>query len=346
MSGEFRTAKEMSEIPIEGKTIEIKADPWLTVKIDGKEIFVGSVNVEWDGRTGEPPRPRVTLGISPRTLKFVKESEEGFPLAVLKVDNAPAIVAPTPSSSPERDNYLGYRNEFGIELPELGLRVKSNPAQFAELVARTQIEHGLAVVIDPAGPGERFAALVVERLGGRVRKMTEEVFVEMFNPDHLAEYLAGRAARRAYIREHEGRLARLGKDTTFVRYSEIEPRFELPGELPPIYAKGSRLVISEEGEMTLEYKQPFEHEELSGGLPGPMESDNEKAPEERSESQKQISELANFIMAEMPGEPSRDESAVECAIRLLKGGLKAETRPGHEDLSRPIDQDISDFKES
>ena len=33
---------------------------------------------------------------------------------------------------------------------------------------------------------------------------------------------------------------------------------------------------------------------------------------------KQISQLANFIMAEIPGEPSQDEGAVDCAIRIMK----------------------------
>lgn len=32
----------------------------------------------------------------------------------------------------------------------------------------------------------------------------------------------------------------------------------------------------------------------------------------------QIDELANFIMAKIDGEPSRNEGAVECAIRIMK----------------------------
>lgn len=32
----------------------------------------------------------------------------------------------------------------------------------------------------------------------------------------------------------------------------------------------------------------------------------------------QLDLLANFIMAEVPGEPSRDEGAGDCAIRLIK----------------------------
>ena len=37
-----------------------------------------------------------------------------------------------------------------------------------------------------------------------------------------------------------------------------------------------------------------------------------------STSKEQINELANFIMAEIEGEPSQDEGAVECAIRIMK----------------------------
>jgi hypothetical protein len=32
----------------------------------------------------------------------------------------------------------------------------------------------------------------------------------------------------------------------------------------------------------------------------------------------QIERLANFIMFDVPGEPSEDEGAVECAIRIIK----------------------------
>lgn len=34
----------------------------------------------------------------------------------------------------------------------------------------------------------------------------------------------------------------------------------------------------------------------------------------------QIDELAKFIMAEIPGEPSKNEGAVDTAIRLLRAG--------------------------
>ena len=32
----------------------------------------------------------------------------------------------------------------------------------------------------------------------------------------------------------------------------------------------------------------------------------------------QVQRLANFIMENIPGEPSQDEGAVDCAIRLLR----------------------------
>lgn len=42
--------------------------------------------------------------------------------------------------------------------------------------------------------------------------------------------------------------------------------------------------------------------------------------------QDQIDELARFIIEHVPGEPSRSEGAVECAIRIIKElqGAKAE----------------------
>lgn len=43
--------------------------------------------------------------------------------------------------------------------------------------------------------------------------------------------------------------------------------------------------------------------------------------EERGErALAQVDKLANFIMAEIPGEPSKSEGAVDCAIRLLRQG--------------------------
>ena len=52
---------------------------------------------------------------------------------------------------------------------------------------------------------------------------------------------------------------------------------------------------------------------------------------------KQIEELANFIMAEVNGEPSRDEGAVECAIRIIKE-LIAEVRRLEEELKNALEQ--------
>lgn len=37
----------------------------------------------------------------------------------------------------------------------------------------------------------------------------------------------------------------------------------------------------------------------------------------KDELQSQINDLANFIMREIEGEPSRSEGAVECAIRIM-----------------------------
>lgn len=44
--------------------------------------------------------------------------------------------------------------------------------------------------------------------------------------------------------------------------------------------------------------------------------------EEGKRALKQISKLANFIMAEVKGEPARSESAVDCAIRIIREKLK------------------------
>jgi hypothetical protein len=35
-------------------------------------------------------------------------------------------------------------------------------------------------------------------------------------------------------------------------------------------------------------------------------------------AEQQIERLAKFIMAEVPGEPSQSEGAVDCAIRLIR----------------------------
>lgn len=38
--------------------------------------------------------------------------------------------------------------------------------------------------------------------------------------------------------------------------------------------------------------------------------------------QQQIDRLARFIMAKIPGEPSRSEGAVDCAIRIMTETLE------------------------
>lgn len=43
---------------------------------------------------------------------------------------------------------------------------------------------------------------------------------------------------------------------------------------------------------------------------------------EREPHEAQIERLAQFIMAEVPGEPSISEGAVDCAIRLLGDGVR------------------------
>lgn len=48
------------------------------------------------------------------------------------------------------------------------------------------------------------------------------------------------------------------------------------------------------------------------------EHDWDMSHESTSKVGQQIDDLARFIMAEIPGEPSRDEGAVECAIRIMK----------------------------
>lgn len=48
---------------------------------------------------------------------------------------------------------------------------------------------------------------------------------------------------------------------------------------------------------------------------------------------KQLEELANVIMFEIPGEPSRSEGAIDCAIRLLRAAYATEPvspSTGHE----------------
>ena len=45
--------------------------------------------------------------------------------------------------------------------------------------------------------------------------------------------------------------------------------------------------------------------------------------EEGKRALKQISKLANFIMAEVKGEPARSESVVDCAIRIIRESMGA-----------------------
>lgn len=46
----------------------------------------------------------------------------------------------------------------------------------------------------------------------------------------------------------------------------------------------------------------------------------------------QINRLANFIMAEVPGEPSQSDGAVDTAIRWMRSALKAHLSPGTADI--------------
>jgi len=39
----------------------------------------------------------------------------------------------------------------------------------------------------------------------------------------------------------------------------------------------------------------------------------------------QIDQLANFIMEEVPGEPSRSDGAVDCAIRIIREMMRRES---------------------
>lgn len=49
-----------------------------------------------------------------------------------------------------------------------------------------------------------------------------------------------------------------------------------------------------------------------------MTSISDESIEGMAGSQKEIAILARYIMDEIPGEPSRNEGAGECAVRLLK----------------------------
>ncbi len=52
-------------------------------------------------------------------------------------------------------------------------------------------------------------------------------------------------------------------------------------------------------------------------------------------SQQQIDKLANFIMAEIPGEPSASEGAVDTAIRWMRDQVSAVDRALNE-LGVPV----------
>jgi len=54
-----------------------------------------------------------------------------------------------------------------------------------------------------------------------------------------------------------------------------------------------------------------------------------EAQAEAKRLDEQITQLANFIIDEVPGEPSRDEGAVDCAIRWMRSRL-AEPEPEKE----------------
>ena len=42
--------------------------------------------------------------------------------------------------------------------------------------------------------------------------------------------------------------------------------------------------------------------------------------------EKQINRLANFILNEVPGEPSKNEGVVDCAIRIIRNYMKREAQ--------------------
>ena len=56
----------------------------------------------------------------------------------------------------------------------------------------------------------------------------------------------------------------------------------------------------------------------------------------------QIKRLADFIMAEIPGEPSQDEGAVDCAIRLLREHAK---EPEDFDRHAAVSEDYAEATE-
>ncbi len=44
-------------------------------------------------------------------------------------------------------------------------------------------------------------------------------------------------------------------------------------------------------------------------------------------AKQQIEKLANFIMSEIPGEPSQSEGAIDCAIRIMREGMERGDKP-------------------
>lgn len=59
----------------------------------------------------------------------------------------------------------------------------------------------------------------------------------------------------------------------------------------------------------------------------------------------QIEELANVIMREVPGEPSQDEGAVACAIRLIRGSLEEPLPERKVDIREELVADAEQFKQ-
>ena len=56
-----------------------------------------------------------------------------------------------------------------------------------------------------------------------------------------------------------------------------------------------------------------------------------KLKKECGNCRSEIQKLADFMVSEIEGEPSRDESAVDCAIRLLKTRMPCQE---HKEISR------------
>lgn len=69
------------------------------------------------------------------------------------------------------------------------------------------------------------------------------------------------------------------------------------------------------------------------------DQDNGDKPDEITRLKEQIDQLAKFIMAEVPGEPSQSEGAVDTAIRIMRAHLhsRAALRPRLHRILRRID---------